>query len=232
MDTAILWERCSLRVWLLAIGNRTVSMPPTKVCPQCKATVPVRRKTCERRDQVLRSKRKAECNLQDYETYESSRIRVWNQLGKLKISCTRPVKEPQKLVSELCIGRNKQNAHSKHERVTRQWSISSQHTSTITCTPVPRVWHFSVFHFPLASVTKPILQGSQSCTINAKSTKWKINYVYKGTQTTTPIPSVWPGKVSIVIHYKNVTQYTVFILILRMIQSKARNCDSQNLLWI
>ena len=31
--------------WLLA-----VSMPPTKVCPQCKAAVPVRRKTCERCD--------------------------------------------------------------------------------------------------------------------------------------------------------------------------------------
>ena len=28
-----------------------------------------------------------------------------NQLGKLKISCTRPVKERQKFVSELCIGR-------------------------------------------------------------------------------------------------------------------------------
>ena len=41
----------------------------------------------------------------NYETYESSRIR--NQLGKLKISCTRPVKERQKLVSELRMGRNK-----------------------------------------------------------------------------------------------------------------------------
>ena len=28
---------------------------------------------------------------------------VLNQLGKLKISCTRPVKECQKLVGELCI---------------------------------------------------------------------------------------------------------------------------------
>ena len=32
---------------------------------------------------------------------------VWNQLGKLKISCTRSVKERQKLASKLCIGRNK-----------------------------------------------------------------------------------------------------------------------------
>ena len=42
-----------------------VSMPPTKVCPQCKAAVPVRWKTCERCDHVFRSKRKAECNLRE-----------------------------------------------------------------------------------------------------------------------------------------------------------------------
>ena len=40
-------------------------MPPTKVCPQCKAAVPVRLKTCERYDHVFRSKRKAECNLRE-----------------------------------------------------------------------------------------------------------------------------------------------------------------------
>ena len=42
-----------------------VSMLPTKVCPQCKAAVPVRQKTCECCDHVLRSKRKAECNLRE-----------------------------------------------------------------------------------------------------------------------------------------------------------------------
>jgi len=41
------------------------SMPPTKVCPQCKAAAPVRRKTSERSDHVFRSKRKAECNLRE-----------------------------------------------------------------------------------------------------------------------------------------------------------------------
>ena len=40
-------------------------MPPTKVCPLCKAAVPVRQKTCERCDHVFRSKRKAECNLRE-----------------------------------------------------------------------------------------------------------------------------------------------------------------------
>ena len=39
-----------------------VSMPPTKVCPQCKAAVPIRRKTCEHCDLVFRFKPKAECN--------------------------------------------------------------------------------------------------------------------------------------------------------------------------
>ena len=42
-----------------------VNMPPTKVCPQCKAAVLVRWKTCERCDHVFRSKRKAECNLRE-----------------------------------------------------------------------------------------------------------------------------------------------------------------------
>ena len=45
------------------IGHSAVNMPPAKVCPQCKAAVPVRWKTCERCDHVFRSKRKAECNL-------------------------------------------------------------------------------------------------------------------------------------------------------------------------
>ena len=40
-------------------------MPPTKVCPQCKAAVPVRWKTCERCDHVFWSKGKAECNLRE-----------------------------------------------------------------------------------------------------------------------------------------------------------------------
>ena len=49
---------CEFDYWPLA-----VSMPPTKVCPQCKDAVPVRRKTCERCDLVFRFKRKAGCKL-------------------------------------------------------------------------------------------------------------------------------------------------------------------------
>ena len=48
-------ERRSLLVRLLVIGSKTVSMPPTKVCPQCKAAVPVRRKTCEVVNAVIMS---------------------------------------------------------------------------------------------------------------------------------------------------------------------------------
>ena len=49
-----------------------VSMPPTKVCPQCKAALPIRRKTCERCNHVFRSKRKAECKLRE-KTMKSAR---------------------------------------------------------------------------------------------------------------------------------------------------------------
>ena len=45
---------CEFDYWPLA-----VSMPPTRVCPQCKAAVPVRWKTCERCDHVFRSTGKA-----------------------------------------------------------------------------------------------------------------------------------------------------------------------------
>ena len=57
------WERHSCKFadyWTLA-----VSMPPTKLHLQCKATVTVRWKTCERCDHVFRSKLKAECNLRE-----------------------------------------------------------------------------------------------------------------------------------------------------------------------
>ena len=51
---------CEFDYWPLA-----VSMPPTQVCLQCKAAVPVGWKTCERCDYVFRSKGKAECNLRE-----------------------------------------------------------------------------------------------------------------------------------------------------------------------
>ena len=63
-------------------------------------------------------------------------------------------------MSELCMGRNKQNAHAKPERVTRQCSVSNHHASTITCTAAQRVWHFSAFHYIIntAVVSKKVDQ--------------------------------------------------------------------------
>ena len=51
---------CEFDYWPLA-----VSMPPTKVCLQCKAAVPVRWKMCKCCDHVFRSKQNTECNLQE-----------------------------------------------------------------------------------------------------------------------------------------------------------------------
>ena len=47
------------------IGHWQLSMPPTKVRPQCKAAVPVRRKTCEFVNAVILSFGKTECNLRE-----------------------------------------------------------------------------------------------------------------------------------------------------------------------
>ena len=58
---------CEFNYWPLA-----VSLPPTKVCLQCKAAVPVRRKTCECCDLVFQSKWKAECNLRE------KTVQLWN----------------------------------------------------------------------------------------------------------------------------------------------------------
>ena len=49
----------------LITGHWQLIMPPTKVRPQCKAAVPVTRKTCECCKLVFRSKGKAECNLRE-----------------------------------------------------------------------------------------------------------------------------------------------------------------------
>ena len=96
-------------------------MPPTKVCPQCKDAVPVRRKTCERCDLVFRFKQKAECNLRETMKYmravEPDSVKSARKAkDKLHKACERP--------SETCEqtlhGQEQNNAHGKPERVTRQ----------------------------------------------------------------------------------------------------------------
>ena len=85
-----------------------VSIPPTKVCPQCKAAVPVRWKTCERCDHVFRSKGKAECKLREkamkrMRAVESDSVKSARKAKeKLHKACERASE-----IRELCIGRNK-----------------------------------------------------------------------------------------------------------------------------
>ena len=90
----------------MVIGSKTVSMPPTKVCPECKA---VRRKTCECCDHVFRSKQKAECYLREkamkrMTEVESDSVKL---ARKAKDMLHKPFKECLKVVSKLCTGRNK-----------------------------------------------------------------------------------------------------------------------------
>ena len=65
-----------------------VNMPPTKVCPQCKAAVPVRWKTCERCDHVFRSKRKAECNLREKAMKSARKAKDKLHKACVRNSCT------------------------------------------------------------------------------------------------------------------------------------------------
>ena len=131
---------CEFDYWPLA-----VSMPPTKACLQSKAAVPVRWETCERCDRVFRSKRKAECTLRE------KAMKHMRAVESDSVKSARKAKDELHKACERASETRERNlhgqAHGKHERVTRQLVIdSSQHTSTTTCTAVPRVWHFSAFH--------------------------------------------------------------------------------------
>ena len=102
---------CEFDYWPLA-----VSMPPTKVCPHCKAA---RRKTCEHCDHVFRSKRKAECNLRE---------KAMKRMRAVESDSVKSAKKAEdkafERASEICeqtLHRQKQNnAQGKHERFTRQ----------------------------------------------------------------------------------------------------------------
>jgi len=105
-----------LDYWPLA-----VSMPPTKVCPQCKAAVPVRRKICERCDLVFRFKQKAvyfarENSLTMERIWEQWNQIVWKAKGKLHKACERASETRERTLH----GQEQNNVHGKHERVMRQ----------------------------------------------------------------------------------------------------------------
>ena len=130
-------------------------MPPTKVCPQCRAAVPVRRRTCERCDHVFRSKRKAECNLREKAVkrmgaVESDSVK---SARKAKDKLHKPFKERQKLVSE---GRNKtmRIASMRESRDSDRFLVNTQVQSHAllrrgfgTSVPFIIFWYF-VFSLP------------------------------------------------------------------------------------
>ena len=93
-------------------------MPSTKVCPQCKAAVLVRWKTCERCDHVFRSKQKAVCNMREkamkrMRAVESDSVKSARKAkDKLHKACER--------ASEIRERTYDTQAHGKRERVTRQ----------------------------------------------------------------------------------------------------------------
>ena len=88
-------------------------MPLIKVCPQCKAAVPVKPKTCERCDHVFRSKRKAECNLREkamkrMRAVESDSVKSARKAeDKLHKARERASKTREQTL-------HRQNAHGKH----------------------------------------------------------------------------------------------------------------------
>ena len=104
---------CKFDYWPLA-----VSMPLTKVCPQCKATVPVRWKTCERCYLVFRSNEKQSviCERKRMGAVESDSVKSARKAAKDKFhkACQRA-----SVTRERTLHRQN-NAHDKHERVTRQ----------------------------------------------------------------------------------------------------------------
>ena len=116
-----------------------VSMPPTKVCPQCKAAVPVRWKTCERCDHVFRSKEREKA-MKRMRAVESDSVK---SARKAKDSELHKACERASEIRERTLHRQEQNR--MRMRVTRQ---SSQHTSTITCTRIRRGFGTSVPFIP------------------------------------------------------------------------------------
>ena len=141
---------CAFDYWPLA-----VSMPPTKVCPQCKAAVPVRRKTCERCDHVFRSKRKAECNLREkamkcMRSVESDSVKSARKAkDKLHKVCERASETRERTLYGQ--EQNRMHKASMRESETFEQTVHRQEQNRMRMVSMresaaPRVWHFSAFH--------------------------------------------------------------------------------------
>ena len=101
-------------------------MPPTKVCPQCKAAVPVRRKTCERCNHVFQSR--AKCNLREkamkcMRTVESDSVK---SARKAKDKLHKPFNESQKLLSKLYTGTKTMRVASMSHETVIHFLVSTQ----------------------------------------------------------------------------------------------------------
>ena len=137
---------CEFDYWPLA-----VSMPPTKVCLQCKAAVPVRRKTCELCDHVFRSKRKAECNLRE------------KAMKRMRSVESDSVKSARKAKDKVC-----ERASETREQTVHRQEQNRMHMASMRESAAPRVWHFSAFHLfccpPMCS-TCTCVQGNTMATV-------------------------------------------------------------------
>ena len=133
-------------------------MPPTKVCPQCKAAVPVRRKTCERCDHVFRSKRKAECNLREkamkrMRSVESDSVKSARKAeDKLHKVCERASETRERTLYRQ--EQNRMHKASMRESETFEQTVHRQEQNRMRMASMresaaPRVWHFSAFHLVL-----------------------------------------------------------------------------------
>ena len=107
-------------------------MPPTKVCPQCKTTVPV--------------KRHVNAVIMSFDPNEKQSV----------FQFAKDMKRMRAVESDSVKSARKDKLHEARERVseTREQTVHRPEqnrmcmaTSTITCTAAPRVCHFSAFHF-------------------------------------------------------------------------------------
>ena len=130
------------------------SMCLRKVCGQCNTVVHVKRSVCDCGHAFASKKRKARCTaVGEPENAMKRRKALLPEEGLLVGKESDKVRKTSKRASETreqTLHRQEQNrthlasmtASIVHETVIN----SSQHTSTITCTAAPRVWHFSAFH--------------------------------------------------------------------------------------
>ena len=136
-------------------------MPPTKVCPQCKTAVPVRQKAViisfDPNESILREKAMNPMRAVESDSVKSAR----KAIDKLHKTCERASETRERTLHKQdkteCAWQAKSKIEcTKCESETFEQTVHRQEQnrmcmaiSTITCTAVLRVWHFSAFHLPV-----------------------------------------------------------------------------------